>query len=250
MSIWQKNLKYLRAQKKLSQAELAEKIGMSRSSVSAIENGKFQPGFDVLKKLSELFDVSIDSLIKVNLASSFLDKEQKNNLRILTVSVDKSNNEKIDFIPEKAQAGYLSGYKDPEFIRELSKFSFPMRIYGTFRAFEISGDSMLPIADGSIVVGRYLENLQQVQASNRYIIVTKSKGIVFKRISNNIMNDHLLICSSDNAIYEPFKLEIEDILELWQFYAFIGFDSIYANNPIGLIQNSIERIEKKLIDKN
>jgi hypothetical protein len=58
----------------------------------------------------------------------------------------------------KASAGYINGYSDPEFVRELPKFHLPMLQGGTFRAFEIKGDSMLPIHPGSIIVGEYVDD--------------------------------------------------------------------------------------------
>jgi hypothetical protein len=51
-------------------------------------------------------------------------------------------------VPLKASAGYLNGYADPEYVAKLPKFYLPMFKQGTFRAFEIKGDSMLPIISG------------------------------------------------------------------------------------------------------
>lgn len=54
----------------------------------------------------------------------------------------------------KAAAGYLNGYADPEFIDELNTFTLPMLAPGSYRPFEIVGDSMLPTPSGSIIVGK------------------------------------------------------------------------------------------------
>jgi hypothetical protein len=46
----------------------------------------------------------------------------------------------------------------------MPKFYLPMFKQGTYRAFEIKGDSMLPILSGTIIIGEYLENWADVKA--------------------------------------------------------------------------------------
>ena len=53
----------LRTKKGLSQEELAEKIFVTRQAVSRWENGETVPNIDALKLLSQLFDVSINTLL-------------------------------------------------------------------------------------------------------------------------------------------------------------------------------------------
>ena len=52
----------LRTQKGMSQDELAEKVFVSRQAVSRWENGETVPNTETLKLLSEVFDVSINTL--------------------------------------------------------------------------------------------------------------------------------------------------------------------------------------------
>ena len=54
----------LRKQKGWSQEELAEKLGISRQSVSKWESGMSVPDLDKILKLGELFAVSTDYLLK------------------------------------------------------------------------------------------------------------------------------------------------------------------------------------------
>ena len=53
----------LRTQKGLSQEELAEKLFVTRQAVSRWENGETTPNTETLKRLSALFDVSINTLL-------------------------------------------------------------------------------------------------------------------------------------------------------------------------------------------
>ena len=59
---FQERLKKLRIENGLKQSELAEKVGVSKVTVSLWENGHRVPEMKALKKLSELFDVSIPYL--------------------------------------------------------------------------------------------------------------------------------------------------------------------------------------------
>ena len=56
------NLRMLRAVKGWSQADLAEKLGVSRQSVNAIETERFDPSLPLAFKLAQLFDLTIESI--------------------------------------------------------------------------------------------------------------------------------------------------------------------------------------------
>ena len=55
-------LRVLRAEKKWSQAELAEKIGVSRQAVNAIENGKHAPSLTLAFILARTFNQRIEDI--------------------------------------------------------------------------------------------------------------------------------------------------------------------------------------------
>jgi putative transcriptional regulator len=55
-------LRELRAEKNWSQADLAEKLGVSRQSVNAIETGRFDASLPLAFKLSRLFRLPIESI--------------------------------------------------------------------------------------------------------------------------------------------------------------------------------------------
>ncbi len=56
-------LRLVRVFHDLSQKELAEKLGISKSYLSEIESGKKTPTINLLKQYSEVFDVPISSII-------------------------------------------------------------------------------------------------------------------------------------------------------------------------------------------
>lgn len=58
------NLRELRLQHKLTQAKLAQTLHLSRTAISNYEQGKMQPSIETLIKISEIFNISIDNLLK------------------------------------------------------------------------------------------------------------------------------------------------------------------------------------------
>ena len=57
-------IKYYRNEKELSQEELAERVYVSRQTISNWENNKSYPDINSIVLLSEIFEISIDNLIK------------------------------------------------------------------------------------------------------------------------------------------------------------------------------------------
>jgi putative transcriptional regulator len=55
-------LKVLRAERNWSQAKLATELGVSRQTVNAIENGKYDPSLPLAFKLAVLFEMAIEDI--------------------------------------------------------------------------------------------------------------------------------------------------------------------------------------------
>ncbi len=55
-------LKVLRAERDWSQADLAERLGVSRQTINAIETGKYDPSLPLAFKLADLFETTIEAL--------------------------------------------------------------------------------------------------------------------------------------------------------------------------------------------
>lgn len=218
------NLKYLRKKHGMTQQQFADLMEIKRASVGAYEEGRAEPKYELLKKIAEHYQLNMDQLTHEVIDEKWkpATKGNSSNLRILSLTVDRENRENIELVPVKASAGYMNGYADPEYVKELPKFSLPMFTQGTYRAFEIKGDSMLPLPSGSIIVGEYVEDWQDIKAGQTYVIISKEDGIVYKRIGGKFREDKGLKLVSDNKLYEPYWVAAEDIVEVWRAKAFIS----------------------------
>ena len=238
------NLKYLRSKNKLSQQDLADAMTLPRTTLGDYERGKTEPNIATLIKFSDYFKLKIDDLVRKNLSHLDLEILKNRDLRILAITVDDKNEGNIELVETKAEAGYLASFQNPEFIKDLPRISFPSIKQGTYRGFEIRGDSMLPIEPGSIIICSYVEKLSDIKDGQTYILVSKTEGVVYKRIRNN-KKENQLILISDNDAYLPYTIGYEDIDELWQYYAHLSF----SDNKLSfhsMLEEKIGDIQKKI----
>lgn len=63
MGTFKDMLKYLRNRDKLSQSELAEELGVAKSTISMYEVGKREPDFETLEAIADLFNVDMNFLL-------------------------------------------------------------------------------------------------------------------------------------------------------------------------------------------
>jgi transcriptional regulator with XRE-family HTH domain len=219
MNFISKNINHLRGLKKLSQELLAEELKVTRSRISSYEEGRSAPSIEFIISLSDYFKIPIDILLRNDLtkAKDFSFIELNNQRVLFPIMVDSDNENLIEIVPIKASAGYLSGYDDPEYIEQLQKIKLPFLPTGKHRAFPIKGDSMLPMKDGSFVIGRFVEDRSEIKTGRTYVLVTLNDGMVYKRIMNNIDFNNSLLLMSDNKKYNGYSVPINEVLEIWEF---------------------------------
>ena len=156
-------------------------------------------------------------------------------------------------VPVKAAAGYLASYADTEFIDELNTFTLPMLSGGNYRAFEIIGDSMLPTPSGSIIVGEKIEGPNDIKNSQAYIVVSRNEGIVYKRVEKNNRAKNKLTLVSDNPQFQPYQVNAEDVVELWQAQMVISkisqqqrWDVNSLASMVNNLQSQVSTLKKKM----
>jgi transcriptional regulator with XRE-family HTH domain len=230
------NIKLLRRRRNRTQDDVAEQLQMKRSTLSGYENRVAQPGLDVLLLFSEFYHIAVDTLLKVDLSrlsetqlrqlehgeDVFL---QGGNLRVLASTVNHENKENIELVPVKAQAGYTTGFSDPEYIRELQVFQLPfLSEEKKYRTFQLQGDSMLPIPEKAWVTGEYVLDWKTLKTGEACVVLTVNDGIVFKILENRIESDGKFVMYSLNPLYEPYEINVNEIREIWRFVHFISHE--------------------------
>jgi len=245
------NLQFLRRKTGHSQQELADLLEIPRTTWSGYELGKVEPNINMLQKISNFFNQPIDRLLSQRIDFDDFEIAKGDNLRVLAITMDSDQRENIELVYSKASAGYLDGFQDPEYISELPKMYIPNLPSGSYRAFEIHGDSMLPMPSGSLVISKYVESVNDLKDDKTYIIVTQKDGIVYKRVKNHI-DENKLTAISDNEVYSPYTISYEDIQEIWRYHAHIVFSDARQQKTDWLqetvldMQRKLSQMEKKM----
>lgn len=249
MSFANKNLKYLRKLRGWTQEEFAQKLRIKRSLLGAYEEERAEPRIEILEAVADMFKLTLDDLLRRDVSdnkTSYLSRRRAQKLA--------NGRADIPFVPVKAAAGYLAGYSDPEFIDELNTFTLPMLSGGDYRAFEIVGDSMMPTPSGSVIVGEKVQDLEEIKSNNTYVVVSKTDGIVYKRVLKNNRQKNKFTLVSDNPAYQPYHVGADEILELWQAQMIISkantqqrWDVNNLANLVSNLQEQVSVLKKRMI---
>lgn len=264
-NIFSSNIKILRKRRGRTQDDVAVALNMKRSTLSGYENEVSQPSIDALIAFSQYFGVAIDTLLKIDLSKlgeSELSQLERgydvfitgSKLRVLATTIDSTDNENIELINHKASAGYRTGYADPEYIKVLPTFHMPfLSKEKKYRTFQISGDSMHPIPDGSWVTGEFVQNWNLIRDDMPYIVLTLNDGIMFKIIHNDIKTRGKLRMISLNPFYEPYDIDVKDVREVWKFVHYITSEMPEPNvrnedllHTVAALKKDMDRLKKQI----
>lgn len=247
MSLFSDNIKALRNDLKVSQEKVAQSLQITRGRYVKYEDGTSEPPYEILKKIAHYYQTSIDLLLSTDISTIAINDLLKldNNRVLLPIQVDQSGENCIEVVTQKVKAGYLNGYADPEYIEQLQQISLPFLGVGKYRGFPVEGDSMPPHQDGDIIVGRYIERLGEVLDGKTYILITRSEGMVYKRLNKNKKN--ALVLASDNYFYAPYEVKASDILEIWEYQCSIARnDNLNTLLETDTIKNMFVELKKDI----
>lgn len=241
----------------LLKEDLSSSVNLNAKNAEFEEQGKSKP---IRKPFSKPKSENDDFLLsEVDSQYPFPVKEQiPPFIPPKVITIDTTGEENIVYVPVRARAGYLQGYGDPEFIEKLPQFKLPGLNNGTYRMFEVEGNSMFnTLGDRDRVIARY-STVSELRDERVYVLVTVNEGIIIKRILNRL-NEGKIICKSDNnhrGEYPPIILDAMEIKEAWyvvekqtrqlgppgEIYkrvADLEGDLILIKDRLGLNQNSI-----------
>ena len=199
------DLKAFRKANNLTQEELGKYLGMKKSFVSKVENGKEklpQPKLQKLLANRKGWDTS--NLIVDDVYIETL--ENHGEINIQAESPKKAD--MIPLVPFEAVAGPGTMVFDDEQVidyyevREFKGADFLIRV---------KGDSMSPkYVGGDLVACKVVKELLFFQYGRVYVIYTKSQGVMIKRVEP-AQDDADILCVSENTKYNPFEVPKEDI---------------------------------------
>ena len=179
-------IKLLREELNISQEELANKLGLSKGIISLYENEKRKPSFDILNKLSKIFNCSIDYIIG-----------NWNEAEPTLINVYSS-----------VHAGILS--EMIENIVDTEEISEKMaRSDKTYFGLKVKGDSMFPTyQEGDTLI---VEKNTSCESGNDCIVAINGNEAFLKRV---YINSTGITLTALNPKYEPLTYTNEDVKKL------------------------------------
>ena len=220
--------------KSLKKGDIAGFLKLKPSTFSEILNNRSNVSAEVVANFCTEYKIDIVWLLTGKGEMLKTEKTEEPIVKIVegrnlvpnVVVVNEEDDEAfIPLVEYKAQAGYLTGYLDRNYIKKLPMYNVPGLYGGTFRMFQVKGLSMYPtLQDGSYVIGEFVESWEYMTDNRVYIIVTVNEGIIVKRVKNRIRKYKSLYCSSDNREYGNIRIPIEDVKEVWEAKMHLSFE--------------------------
>ena len=95
-------------------------------------------------------------------------------------------------------------------------------------------------------MGERIDNLDDVKNSNTYIVVSKTEGIVYKRVMRNNRSKNKFMLVSDNPAYQPYSVNAEDILEVWQAQMILTKANTQQRWDVGQLANLVTNLQQQV----
>lgn len=196
------NVKHLRSEKNISQQNLADEIGVDRSTVSRIENGEIETTVDNAIKIADVLNVSLNDLVSKDLRFDNAESIEisKKIIKIPVYGTIKAG------APLEAQNDIVDYINIPEEMTRGGK-----KFYGL----KISGDSMAPTyLENDIVIFEYTEDMAIVDGKDCAVMVN-GWDATFKNVRLNPSGLQLIPLNMNNRDnYLPTFYDSEQIQNL------------------------------------
>ena len=222
-------LRELRKEKGMTQNELADKVGLSRSAIAMWEVGANEPDSGMLIQLSMLFGCSVDYLLGLSDArfgpevQEIIDadddmKDIPSNIHPLS----GLHRQRVPMLGEVAAGQPIYAPEDAEMYVDS-----PVQCDA---AITVRGDSMIPnYLDGDVVYIRCRPDVDDGQVA----VVFMDDEAAIKHVYHE-PNGLLLL--SDNQDYAPIHATLEEYPNLRIFGVPVGFTRMYKDDPLRKIK--------------
>lgn len=250
-------LNYLKENYRIpSYRQFAMAIDIHPQCISDILRGKREVNTDIVQKSVKHFNLNPIYIFTGAGPFQLDDDNQRQEAvsPVVTIVTDPMGDERIVHVPVAAQAGYGSQLNDPVFFEDLPTFSLPGNKFrsSTHRCFDVAGDSMEPtLYSGDKVVCSFIEPenwLTDIRNNYVYVLITQS-SVVVKRVENKLKNEGVLALISDNSFYEPYEIELKDLLEVWMVSVKISPFMASPSNVRNGLHNEVDILKNTIADQ-
>lgn len=206
-------IKHYRTLKKMTQDQLAKKLGLGKGTISNYESGYRTPQQNRLFELAEALDISINDLFPPT-------EEKANDINLIYNQLEPPRQKKVYNFAERqlkeqeqsdvtvyglSAAGEAIEYNDQFEIQE-EKVSYIPK--GTDGALIVKGNSMSPtLEDGELL---FFEQTPQVENGEIAVVEIKGEAVTTKRVRYDF-EDEEIVLQSINPDYDDMRFKNEDV---------------------------------------
>ncbi len=156
---------------------------------------------------------------------------------------NQSINQNIQLVRRFQFNEYLVKNNDFHFLKNLSTFNVPTLTNGEYRAFEAGEDFAF---EGALLIGSLVKNWHEIADGKNYILVTKSQGIIYRRVYNQVKIKGTLLLSTDNNRFPSSEIPFTDVIETWEIKAFISHTLPEPSTPYSKLGNLVDEMKFEL----
>ena len=183
-------IKQLRTSYEMKQSDLAHRLSVKPNTISYWENGKYEPSFDMLQKMAEIFDTSIDYI----LGRSNIQKLDSPHGFIIPVLGDVAAGIPIEAITD---------------IVDYEEIDSALAKSGEFFGLRIKGNSMEPrMREGDVVIVRQQES---AETGDTVVVLVNGDSATVKKIKYGLDGITLL---PTNPVHDPIFYSAAEVEQL------------------------------------
>lgn len=223
-------LKEFLKHKCISGTGLAELLGTSQPTISAILSGRRNLSEGMIARISRVFPELNISWLHTG-EGDMLKPETTAHEIGAAIAVGSRDDvvSLVDYVPVTAHATFIENLIEPS-SNQFEKIPVILREsereeIDKYKIFEVDGDSMAPaIYDGAIVLAKEIPESRWHYAEGT-VVVSFAEYVVIKRIkANRLLTDNSLVLSSDNEKYGQMTVQLSDIRAIYKAKRIISSD--------------------------
>lgn len=199
-------IKQIRTHLALSQKDFAQRIGLSQSTLSQIENDHYRPSYETILYLATELGADCNWLL-------LGEGPVYGHAPVARPSLRGAG---YPAVTEKARAGYAGTERDEHWLSQLRRYEVPgFRPEADIVIFQALGESMIPtIEDQDFVIAERVDRSLESYTGQAVVVVVPDE-IYVKRLTNYDIAIERLTLASDNPKFKTIDIGAEEALEVW-----------------------------------
>lgn len=145
----------------------------------------------------------------------------------------KKSLQKIRLVMESEFKHYFYNAVERDYLETLPELTLPLPSSSDqYRAFEVTDEAMQPVSRGAIVIGRRIESIQNLKDGKPHVLITRTEGVLFRRVFNHISRSGNLLLEANHQAYERISLPVlGKEVEAWEVVLYISAEDPYQFSP-------------------